>query len=105
MLSREALRRFYQAHHEANSTCLRDGGRGEDVEIAECLRKKNVYPGQSIDQHGRERFHPLKFSNHYLGKFPKWLQKYAENQVRDVCDHSMISKEILENPSFFFSGR
>lgn len=84
VLSREALRRFYQAHHENNSTCLVDGGRGEDVEIADCLRKKNVYPGKSIDHLHRERFHPLPFSSHYLGKFPKWLQKSAENKLSNV---------------------
>lgn len=86
VLSREALRRFYQAHHVENSTCLKDGGRGEDVEIADCLRKQNVYPGQSIDRQHRERFHPLNFSTHFQGKFPKWLQKYAENPLRDVSD-------------------
>jgi hypothetical protein len=84
VLSQEALRRFYEAHHEKNSTCIEDGGRGEDVEIADCLRKKNVFPGKSIDKYNRERFHPLPFKNHFLNRFPHWLYKYAENPLRSV---------------------
>jgi hypothetical protein len=63
---------------------LKDGGRGEDVEIADCLRKKNVYPGKSIDKYNRERFHPLPFSNHFLGRFPSWLNRSAENKPLSV---------------------
>ncbi len=83
-MSREALRRFYEAHHEQNSTCLKDGGRGEDVAIADCLRKKHVYPGKSIDKYNRERFHPLTFSAHFLGQFPRWLRNFSENKLLSV---------------------
>jgi hypothetical protein len=54
------------------------------VEIADCLRKKHVYPGKSTDEFNRERFHPLSFSEHFLGRFPRWLQKYAENKLLSV---------------------
>jgi hypothetical protein len=54
------------------------------VEIADCLRKKQVYPGKSIDEFNHERFHPLSFSAHFLGKFPRWLKNYAENKLLSV---------------------
>ena len=79
VLSREALKRFYEAHHEPNSTCLKDGG-AEDIEIANCLRKKGVYPGKSVDEHNRERFHHLTFTRHFRGEFPDWLIELAENR-------------------------
>ena len=40
----------------------------EDVDIARCLRRLGVYPNKSIDDSGRERFHPLSISGHYNGK-------------------------------------
>ena len=39
MLSKEALRRFYEAHKDPKSDCREDGG-SEDVEVAKCLRTK-----------------------------------------------------------------
>lgn len=56
----------------------------EDVEVAKCLRKLGVYPGNSTDDLGRERFHPLSLTAHYNGDFPPWLYKYASNPVQKV---------------------
>jgi glycoprotein-N-acetylgalactosamine 3-beta-galactosyltransferase len=88
VLSRESLRRFYEAHNDPNTTCRKDGG-SEDVEIANCLRTKDVYPGKSLDKYNRERFHPLKFIDHFNSK-PGWLQSYAENPLQTVS----LLKEI-----------
>ena len=79
VLSREALKRFYQAHKNPNTTCVKDGG-AEDVEIAKCLRTQGVYPGKSIDKYNRERFHPAAFTSHFIGPVPDWLHSYAENK-------------------------
>ncbi len=79
VLSREALTRFYQAHKEPNTTCLKDGG-AEDVEIAKCLRTKGVYPGKSVDKYNRERFHHLSFTSHFRGQFADWFIEHAENK-------------------------
>jgi len=73
-LSQESLRRFYEAYQAPNTTCHKDG-RGEDFEIARCLRTKGVYSGKSLDKYNRERFHPLKFIDHFSSK-PEWLQTY-----------------------------
>jgi len=82
VLSRESLRRFYEAHQAPNTRCRKDGGY-EDIEIATCLRTKGVYPGKSLDKYNREMFHPLKFVDHFRSK-PGWLDKYAENSLKSV---------------------
>ena len=82
MLSKEALRRFYEAHQAPDRLCSKDGGE-EDVEIAKCLRTKHVYPGKSLDKYNRERFHPLTFINHFKTN-PGWLHSYAENPPKTV---------------------
>ncbi len=83
VLSREAVKRFYQAHQNPNTTCAKDGG-SEDVEIANCLRTVDVYPGKSIDNNNRERFHPNSFFDHYIGPVPTWLYTYSETRPHSV---------------------
>ena len=83
VLSRESLRRFYQAHQDPTSDCPKDGG-NEDVEITICLSTRGVYPGKSLDQQNRELFHPLPFESHFRGEFPGWLVEYAENPLKTV---------------------
>ncbi len=90
MLSKEALRRFYEAHTDPISYCREDGG-SEDVEVAKCLRTKGVYPGKSLDKYNREMFHPLRFSDHFGGHFPDWLVKNAENSPQTVSLITEIS--------------
>lgn len=85
VLSREALRRFYDAHQPPFPLCSNDGG-SEDVEIARCLRKQGVFPGVALDPHRRDLFHPLPFSHHFRGLFPGWLFLIAENPVRKVSE-------------------
>ncbi|CAF4529780.1 unnamed protein product [Rotaria sp. Silwood1] len=83
VLSRESLRRFYEAQQDPTSNCRKDGG-SEDIEIANCLRTKGVYPGKSLDKQNRELFHPLPFVDHFRGFFPDWLATYAENPPQSV---------------------
>ncbi len=88
-MSRESLRRFYEAHNDPKSKCRKDGG-AEDAEIAICLRTKDVYPGKALDKQNRELFHPLPFGDHFRGSVPDWLVKNAENPLQSV----RLSKEI-----------
>ena len=44
----------------------------------------DVNPGVSIDDEGKERFHPLNLMGHYNGEFPDWLYSYATNRVQSV---------------------
>lgn len=83
ILSREALKRFHDAHMSPKSPCRKDNG-AEDVEIARCLRTQGVYPGKSLDENNRELFHPLPFTDHFRGIFPSWIFDYAENPPQKV---------------------
>ena len=100
VLSREALRRFYQAHQDRNTSCLKDGG-SEDIQIAKCLRRKGVYIGKSLDKQNRELFHPVPFSVYFSGKFPKWLLSYAANPLQAVSNRFVYL--TYEHISSFFS--
>ncbi len=55
-----------------------------DVDVARCFRRLNVYPNISIDDEGKERFHPLSISHHFNGEFPDWLYQYASNPAQKV---------------------
>ncbi|CAF1411209.1 unnamed protein product, partial [Rotaria sordida] len=93
VLSRESLRRFYEAYNDPASKCAKDGG-VEDIEIAKCLRTKGVYPGKALDKENRELFHPLPFSHHFMGFFPDWLVQRAENPLQahyNCCSTQTIS--------------
>ncbi|CAF3690758.1 unnamed protein product [Rotaria sp. Silwood1] len=93
VLSRESLRRFYEAYNDPISNCTKDGG-AEDIEIARCLRTKGVYPGKALDKENRELFHPLPFADHFQGFFPDWLVKRAENPLQsyyNCCSDQTIS--------------
>ncbi|CAF2410263.1 unnamed protein product [Rotaria sp. Silwood2] len=76
VLSRESLRRFYEACNDPASKYAKDGG-ADDIEIVICLRTKGVYPGKALDKENRELFHPLSFTHYYQGFFPNWLVKRA----------------------------
>lgn len=92
VLSKESLRRFYEAHHDNKSNCAKNGG-SEDVEIASCLRKKGVRMGRSTDRYNRERFHALAFNTHYNGP-TGWIDGYAENPPvtgKDCCSDGTIT--------------
>ena len=79
MLSREALKRFNQAHQKPNTTCRKYGGH-EDIEIRACLRSEGVYMGNTRDNKNRERFHPLRFDDHFVGPIPDWYKDRAALQ-------------------------
>jgi glycoprotein-N-acetylgalactosamine 3-beta-galactosyltransferase len=59
LLSNEALKRLGSRLTANLSNCQNTGT--EDVDVGRCLRKLNVSMGESIDEKGRERFHPLSF--------------------------------------------
>lgn len=56
----------------------------EDVDVGKCLRMLNVYPNKSIDEYGRERFHPLNVMDHFENWLPDWMHKYASNPIQTV---------------------
>jgi len=62
----------------------------EDVDVGKCLRKLKVFPGESIDSKGRERFHTLNITDNYNWKNiynPKvlaWLKLHASKPLQEV---------------------
>lgn len=82
LLTKEAFTRLGKKLSEDMSFCPNSGI--EDVDIARCLRKLKVVPEKSIDECGRERFHPLDIDIHLKGAIPAWLNTYAENPPKTV---------------------
>jgi hypothetical protein len=69
---------------KANYTACPSSGI-EDVEVAICLRKVDVYPEASTDELGRERFHPMDIRSTYeLTPNMEWLFSYAANPPKLV---------------------
>jgi glycoprotein-N-acetylgalactosamine 3-beta-galactosyltransferase len=60
----------------------------EDIDVAKCLRKLSVYSASSLDENGRERFHPFTLDIHYFGEFTSpqysWIYSMASNPVQKV---------------------
>ncbi len=80
----------------------------EDLDTARCLRDLNVHPGKSVDEKGRERFHPLSIWDHYNGLFPDWFHNFSSNTVKSVCFIQFYLIPSTFNSlflPFFFSGR
>lgn len=93
LLSNEAVTRLGRQLTKNNSFCENSGV--EDRDVAKCLRKVQVYPNKSIDELGRERFHPMSMIYHYKGYFPYWMYKLSSNPVRSgpgCCSTTSISK-------------
>jgi glycoprotein-N-acetylgalactosamine 3-beta-galactosyltransferase len=82
VLSKGALNKLGSKLNEDYRFCPNTGT--EDVDIAKCLRKLNILPEKSIDNLGRERFHPLSLMAHYNGDYPDWLRQYASNPLNNV---------------------
>jgi hypothetical protein len=89
VLSREALRRFNQAHKKPNTTCRKYDGH-EDIEIRACLRSEGVYMGNTRDKENRERFHPLNFYDLVVGPIPDWYKDRAALEPVSVSILSFV---------------
>ena len=103
LLSNEALSRLGSSLRTNSSFCQNTGT--EDVDVARCLHKLHVFSNKSIDEAGRERFHPLSLTAHYKGHFPGWLVQYAANPLRNVSRKlyilpSSLGQSVLMANSF-----
>jgi hypothetical protein len=46
------------------------------------------------DELGRERFHPLRFRDHYKNSLPDWLHQFSSNGIKsgdNCCSDETIS--------------
>ncbi len=83
LLSNRAVEKL-SSHLKKGKRCYSSGV--EDLNLARCFRKLKVFPQKSIDNEGRERFHPFDIKTHYDGNYPDWLQIYASNPPKKVKD-------------------
>ena len=100
MLSYEAFRRLGENLVKDINYCSNSGF--EDIDIHSCLRKLQVFPKQSIDELGRERFHMLDLKNSYLGNFVDGMDIYAANPLKkglDCCSDDFISFHYTDEKS------
>ncbi len=98
LLGNESMNRLVNQLNSDKNFCPNSGI--EDVDVAMCLRKLNVYPEKSVDEKGRERFHPFCISDHYNGNFPDWIKSYASNELQIVSTnliHLAIFKFFIRN--------
>jgi glycoprotein-N-acetylgalactosamine 3-beta-galactosyltransferase len=81
-LSRRTVQLFGDAMEKNRSFCdgLIDA---EDVEIARCLKKLNVIPGESRDEMGEERFHLRNITNMWHFN-ESWYHKYSQYPLKIV---------------------
>jgi glycoprotein-N-acetylgalactosamine 3-beta-galactosyltransferase len=65
--------------------------------VAATLRTLGVYPKKSIDDLGRERFHPFDVESHLTGNISSkwhWIYKFAANPLKkgiECCSDTTIS--------------
>jgi glycoprotein-N-acetylgalactosamine 3-beta-galactosyltransferase len=82
VLSNEALTRLGAKLTTSYANCINRGI--EDADIAIALRSLGVYPDKSVDDEGRERFHPLEIDKHLNGPIYEWIYRHAANFVQQV---------------------
>ena len=94
VLSAEAFERIGRFLQTNYSSCSNIGM--EDLDVAFCLRQLDVYPAKSLDEQGRERFHPLSIWDHYNGLYPQWFLNASSNAVKKVCELQAISTSSIQ---------
>ncbi|PAA76604.1 hypothetical protein BOX15_Mlig016758g1 [Macrostomum lignano] len=97
VLSRAAVKALVEkAFKKENNFCRKHGG-AEDVNMGNCLENVGVSILDSIDEKGRERFHPFDAASHIdYANWPKdfWLWKYNYHPIKvglDCCSSTAIS--------------
>lgn len=94
LLPRQALLDLGKKLTDNYTSCANSGT--EDVDVAKCLRTLGYVPGSSLDERGKERFHPLSVLHHYEGYIPEWLDQYSANGIKKVSTHSPICHLLRE---------
>lgn len=101
VLSQQALLQFGEqilSKPEKRQTCNKD--EAEDINLAYCLAQIGIYVTNARDDHQLERFHPMTFEQHFLGKFTKWIEKNAQfdqKKGEDCCSPLTISFHSLSS--------
>lgn len=103
LLSNKAVRIFSQKYANDKSYCRNNTGT-EDADLQNCLNILGIYPGDSRDKNGKERFHPLSFQNMWSLQTSHWTFKHSKNPIKtgkDCCSESSISFHYTSNEEMY----
>ena len=115
VLSQEALRQFGEQiliKPDQRKLCNKD--EAEDINLAYCLARIGIHVTNARDNNQLERFHPMTFEQHFLGKFTRWIEKNAQfNQKKGeqccspltISFHSLSSEEMRMMHFLFYHIR
>ena len=57
---------------------------------ASCLRQVDVYGNKSLDEDGRERFHPINIKRCFEGDYGGWFSSCTINKLKNVIEIVVI---------------
>ncbi|CAF1172657.1 unnamed protein product [Didymodactylos carnosus] len=66
----------------------------EDINLAYCLARINIFVTNTRDHNQLETFHPMTFEEHFLGKFSRWIEtnsQFDQKQGEKCCSNFTIS--------------
>ena len=101
VLSSQALRQFSEqilVKPDQRKSCLTD--EAEDINLAYCLARSGIFVMNARDNQQLERFHPMTFEEHFLGKFTRWIEKNAQfpqEKGERCCSPYTISFHSLDS--------
>ncbi|TMS32303.1 hypothetical protein L596_000164 [Steinernema carpocapsae] len=98
VISRETLRMFYNEMKDNATLCPEIHRAEEDQELAKCLSKIGIYPGESIDEDGKllfHHFHPLELMNPFLLQF---IMKYSYDDFENVISRPLQPRNYQHAP-------
>ena len=104
LFTHEALKRI--SNNINKGICSWKKGHG-DLALGKCAYLSNVRIGISLDDFGRERFHPLSFRAHFQGYLPEWLKTYSSNEIKigdECCSDETISFHYTSAEQMEFFG-
>uniref|UniRef100_A0A7S0KEI9 Hexosyltransferase n=1 Tax=Ostreococcus mediterraneus TaxID=1486918 RepID=A0A7S0KEI9_9CHLO len=116
ILSREALRIFQERRITGTGPCSRNEfaahKQAEDVALAHCMGDVGIYPANTCDESGAERFmvlSPQQMHSEANSSLPSWYMGMSHNKKRGVGCCSMeaiafhyVSTEELANKTLVF---
>ena len=118
ILSKQALRSLYEATRTGSIACSRKDfashKQAEDVALAHCLKEVGIYPQNTRDASGAERFMVFNPQKMYSGDdpLPRWYMKRSLNTKRGagccsaeaIAFHYVSAEELAEKTPVFKDG-
>ncbi|KAL4217575.1 Transferase [Mactra antiquata] len=103
VISRRALTQFFEIGIK-NGLCPilqneDDPENSEDIETGQCLNISGVSVINSLDDEGRERFHPYPVDRHAFGWLPEYVfewSKHKQRQGPECCSRYSVSFHYME---------